>query len=202
MKNINEIKKGVSSFSSKIYKEKKNKFEELRGMQDPKIMFITCADSRINPYLITDTEPGDIFVVRNAGNVVPADPNAASGEQASIEFAVKALNVEHIIVCGHSDCGAMKGAMFPEKVEGAPAVARWLAQSGLDQSVVEGCSGNSCTDSGVCNLAKANAKQQVEHIKNLACVKEAGRDIQIHAWFYNIGEGVLEEFNSGNWTKV
>ncbi len=202
MKNINDLKKGVKAFCENGFCDKKDKFEELRGSQDPKIMFITCADSRINPYLITDADPGDIFVVRNAGNVVPADPNAASGEQASIEFAVKALNVEHIIVCGHSDCGAMKGAMFPEKVEGAPAVARWLAQSGLEAQTVKTCSDNSCTDSAVRNLAKENAKQQVKHIENLDCVKNAGRKIQVHAWFYNIGDGELEECNSGSWEKV
>ena len=123
-------------------------------------------------------------------------------DRASIEFAVKALNVEHIIVCGHSDCGAMKGAMFPEKVEGAPAVARWLGQSGLAKETVATCSDNSCTDSAVCDLAKENAKQQIDHIKNLDCIKNAGRAVQIHAWFYNIGEGVLEEFNAGSWVKV
>ena len=83
-------------------------YKQLAAGQHPQALFITCSDSRVVPNIITQTAPGELFVLRNAGNIVPPPGMTAGGEAATIEFAVEHLHVEHIIVCGHSDCGAMK----------------------------------------------------------------------------------------------
>src|SRR3982751_6550922 len=103
---------GIRQFQKDVYPNRKELFEQLAGGQSPQALFITCADSRVVPDLITQTEPGDLFICRNAGNMVPAYSESQSGGvSATIEYAVAALNVEHVIVCGHTDCGAMKGIL-------------------------------------------------------------------------------------------
>ena len=117
---------GVVQFQSKVFPEKQGLFETLSHGQSPEALFITCSDSRIETAMITQTEPGDLFICRNAGNIVPPHTHHTGGMTASIEFAVAALYVPHIVVCGHTECGAMKGAMNPEGLDSLPHVKEWL----------------------------------------------------------------------------
>ena len=96
---------GSLTFKSRVMEQDSERFESLAAGQSPKITFLTCSDSRIDPCALTDTKPGDLFVIRNAGNIVPPENGSPCGELASLEFAVKGLKTEHIVVCGHSDCG-------------------------------------------------------------------------------------------------
>ena len=105
---MEELIQGVTKFQNEVYPGKEAAFRKLANGQNPEVLFITCADSRIDPGMLTQTQPGDLFICRNAGNVVPPHSNQTGGMTASIEFAVAALGVSHIVVCGHSDCGAMK----------------------------------------------------------------------------------------------
>ena len=118
-----------ANFSGQVFPIHQSKFEELASGQRPPTLFITCSDSRIVPELLTQTEPGDLFVLRNAGNLVPPYSAPLSGEAATIEYAVKVLKVEHIVVCGHSHCGAITGLLRPETLKDLPAVAEWLAHA-------------------------------------------------------------------------
>ena len=102
---------GVVHFQNDVYPKKKELFEKLSKGQSPEALFITCSDSRIETAMITQTDPGELFICRNAGNIVPPHTTATGGMTASIEFAVAALQVPHIVICGHTECGAMKGAM-------------------------------------------------------------------------------------------
>src|SRR5688500_4044542 len=99
---------GLHRFQSEVFASQRTTFERLATGQSPEVLFITCSDSRIVPNLMTSTDPGDLFIIRNAGNIIPPYSPASGGEQASIEFAVAGLGVQHIVVCGHSHCGAMK----------------------------------------------------------------------------------------------
>ncbi len=118
---------GLAKFQKTEFQKNKSLFKKLANKQEPETLFITCSDSRIDPNLITQTDPGELFICRNAGNIVPPHSLVTGGITASIEFAVMVLGVKHIIVCGHTDCGAMKGAMNPESVATLPHVSNWLS---------------------------------------------------------------------------
>src|SRR3954470_2433402 len=109
-----QLIKGVDKFRQKVFGTQEELFRELGKGQSPLALFITCSDSRIDPNLLTQTEPGELFVLRNAGNIVPPHGTAPGGEAATIEFAVLQLGIKAIVVCGHSRCGAMKGLLAPE----------------------------------------------------------------------------------------
>ena len=120
---------GVVRFQQEIFPEKRELFEKLSLGQSPEVLFITCSDSRIATGMITQTDPGELFICRNAGNIVPPHTNHSGAMTASIEYAVGALKVPHIVVCGHSGCGAMVGAMHPESLDELPHVKDWLSYS-------------------------------------------------------------------------
>src|SRR5210317_1739618 len=128
---------GVVKFQNEVYPQKKELFEKLSQGQDPEALFITCSDSRIETAMITQTDPGELFICRNAGNIVPPHVTHTGGMTASIEFAVAALKVPHIVICGHTECGAMKGAMNPEGLDGLPHVREWLGFTQAAVAVVE-----------------------------------------------------------------
>src|SRR5215813_9409341 len=124
---LNQISEGVRRFRSKVFPEMRALYERLAEKQRPFALFLTCGDSRIDPSLLTGTEPGQIFVERTPGNIVPIYDDAVRvGVSASIEYAIVALGIADVIVCGHSACGAMKGLLDPEHLDQTPATARWL----------------------------------------------------------------------------
>ena len=110
---MNKIAAGVIKFQQEEFPKRHELFATLAQGQSPEALFIACSDSRVDPNLITQAEPGELFICRNAGNIVPPHTNHTGAMTASIEFAIGALEIGHIIVCGHSECGAMKGAMDP-----------------------------------------------------------------------------------------
>ena len=122
-----KIANGIVRFKREVYEQKKELFDQLAKGQHPEALFITCSDSRIDPNLLVQTEPGELFIIRNAGNIVPPHNNFTGGVTASIEYAVAVLNIKHIIICGHSSCGAMLGVLNPQSVEALPHVSQWLS---------------------------------------------------------------------------
>ena len=128
---------GVRRFQREVYPERKADYQQVvREGQKPHALFMTCADSRIDPELITQSGPGEIFVSRNIGNLVPAYGEALGGVSAIIEYAVSALQVSQVVVCGHTECGAMAGLLHPEKVSQLPIVKSWLRHGDAAVSVV------------------------------------------------------------------
>ena len=117
---------GLHDFQRNVFGHRREFFERLAHGQSPEVLFITCSDSRINPNLITQTQPGELFIIRNAGNIVPPHGPIPGGEAATIEFAVSGLGVKDIVVCGHSHCGAMQALLDPSKVASMPCVSGWL----------------------------------------------------------------------------
>src|SRR6185369_3950288 len=105
---MRKILLGLVRFRKLVYPVREKLFKKLAKTQKPTTLFITCADSRIDPILITQSEPGELFICRNAGNIVPAYGDHTGGVSATIEYAALVLNVKYIVVCGHSDCGVMK----------------------------------------------------------------------------------------------
>ena len=141
---IEQIIDGYMHFHNVVYPEQQELFHKLAHEQTPKAMFITCADSRVAPELITQSGPGDLFVTRNVGNVVPPYGQMLGGVSTAIEYAVVALGVKHIIICGHSDCGAMKAVLQPEQLKTMPTVRAWLQHSEVAKRSEERRVGKEC----------------------------------------------------------
>ncbi|HVJ09347.1 MAG TPA: carbonic anhydrase [Acidisarcina sp.] len=199
---MKRLLEGYRQFRRDAFPEKREHFHLLSEGQSPDTLFITCADSRIVPDLILQTEPGDLFICRNVGNVVPPNGEMAGGVSATIEYAVQVLKVRHIIICGHSDCGAIKAALDKQSVAALPAASQWLhyvesAWNFLDEVGSEGQ--GTKTEPGVVALIHANVIAQMQNLKShpeVAGALAEGR-LQVHGWFYDILSGTIEFYDPG-----
>jgi len=155
---------GVVKFQAEVFPKKRELFERLSLGQAPEALFITCSDSRIETSMITQSEPGELFICRNAGNIVPPHSHYTGGMTASIEFAVAALQVPHIVICGHTECGAMKGAMFPDQTDSLPHVKEWLSYTQPALRVVQESGGNLSEAAQMEMLLEQNVILQLQHL--------------------------------------
>lgn len=182
---------GVVRFQNDIYPEKRALFEKLSQGQSPEALFITCSDSRIETAMLTQTEPGDLFICRNAGNIVPPHTSQTGGMTASIEFAMAVLKVPHIVVCGHTECGAMKGAMDIEGLNGLPHVRQWLGYSKAAVDVVDHLGRDKSADERMRMLLEQNVVLQLQHLRTHPSVASrlAAGEVTLHGWVYDIKTG-------------
>jgi carbonic anhydrase len=183
---------GIRKFKEKDFQERKNLFKSLANNQAPEVLFITCSDSRIDPSLITQTEPGELFICRNVGNIVPPHVITAGGITASIEYAVEILNVKDVVVCGHTDCGAIKGAMYPDSISSLHHVSNWLGHSAAAQAKVKARHGELCEENTL-EVIQENVVLQLKHLETHPSVATAlakGK-MQLHGWVYDIAEGEI-----------
>lgn len=189
--NIKKLNEGIRRFQDTIFPPRQKLFEELAAGQKPDVLWITCSDSRVDPLLITQLEPGQLFVLRNAGNIVPPYATPHRGEAATIELAVQVLGVQHVIVCGHSDCAAVKACLNPAAVETLPAVREWLQLAGSLRERVEKECGRTDDMETVERAIQQHALDQREHLKTHPSVAEAvaAERLQLHAWYYRIPTG-------------
>ncbi len=182
---------GVHHFQQNVFSSQRTMFERLAQGQEPQALFITCSDSRINPNLITHTEPGELFILRNAGNIVPPYGAGRGGEAPTIEFAVTGLGVKHVIVCGHSFCGAINGLFDPSKLEKMPVVADWLRFAETTRRIVTENYPNLTPEELVSVAIQENVLSQVENLETHPCIAAglARGDLKLHAWMYKIETG-------------
>ena len=179
----------VSRYRGQVLPAQQALYERLASDgQSPKALMISCADSRVVPELITQADPGELFVCRNAGNIVPPFSQANGGVSSAVEYAVVALGVRDIIICGHSDCGAMKAFRDPEALEKMPNVAAWLRHSHAAHSVV--CNAYPDLDDNAAARAMAleNVVAQLNHLRthpSVAAAMAQGR-LTLHGWFFEI----------------
>lgn len=183
-----KIREGYEAFRATQYPQHQELFEQLREGQSPEVMLVTCSDSRIDPNLITQTLPGELFVIRNAGNLVPT--RQASGVAATLEYGVKALKVKHIVVCGHSHCGAVSAALAPESLSDLPYVAAWLEESGPDlpEDLPEG-------DDRLDAAVEHNVRAQLANLHALPFVQQAveAGELELHGWVYEFETGDIRQ---------
>jgi len=189
---------GVRRFQREVYPKQKAAYQQVvREGQKPHTLFITCADSRIAPELITQSGPGEIFVSRNIGNLVPAYGEMPGSVSAIIEYAVAALKVSHVVVCGHSECGAMIGLLHPEKVEQLPVVKSWLRSGDTALSVVRSRNAAADERAALEELTEENVLQQLQHLRTHPSV--AGRlaqgSLALSGWVYDIGHGTVRIYD-------
>ncbi|APH55219.1 Carbonic anhydrase [Granulibacter bethesdensis] len=187
---------GMARFRGEVFPQNRALYEKLaREGQQPKALMISCADSRVIPEMIAQCGPGELFVSRNVGNIVPpyVDESSLSGEVGSaIEYAVAVLGVSDIVVCGHSDCGAMKAIMNPSALEPLPHVKSWLRHGcGDHQRLCEGLPSTETGGDPVRTLAMRNVALQLNNLRSYPVVREAvahGR-LRLHGWVFNIESG-------------
>lgn len=188
---------GVLNFKRNIYPQRKGLFDVLADGQSPQVLFITCSDSRVDPNMVTSAEPGDLFICRNAGNIIPPHSNETGGMTASVEYAVAVLGVKDIIICGHTDCGAIKGALDVEQIQGLPHVREWLSHSRSAMEIVrernnleEGCG---IDHKYLAEAIEENVLQQLQHLRTHPAVaaKNATGKVRLHGWVYNIEQGTI-----------
>jgi len=183
---------GIHRFQAGAFGAHQELFENLTSKgQNPDALFITCSDSRITPNLITQTGPGDLFILRNAGNIIPPYGAAPNGEAATIEYAVEVLGIRDIVVCGHTHCGAMKAVLDPGSLDELPAVKNWLVHADCTRKVMRKHYADRKDAEAVVTCAEENVLAQIENLRTHPAVYAAlseGR-LRIHAWMYKIETG-------------
>lgn len=187
---MEQVVTGAMKFKRKVFPQHRKLFAELANGQSPEVLFITCSDSRIDPNLVTQTGPGDLFIIRNAGNIVPPHSRQAGGVTASIEYAVAVLNVPHIVICGHTHCGAMNGALNPESVAALPHVRDWLDHTRAAVEVVKERHG--CADAEhIREVIEQNVLVQLQHLRThpFVAARLASGRLHVHGWVYEIDTG-------------
>jgi len=190
---MKEVIEGFLKFQREAFVERTALFQRLATQQSPRTLFISCSDSRLVPELITQREPGDLFVIRNAGNIVPSFGPEPGGVSASVEYAVSALGVEDIVICGHSDCGAMTAIATCQCLQLMPTVANWLRYAD-SAKVVNQAYQHASENEKVSSMVRENVIAQLNNIKthpSVALALEQGR-LKLHGWVYDIASGCIE----------
>lgn len=204
---MQKLVQGIHHFQDNLFSPQRELFERLAQGQHPDALFITCSDSRINPNLITHTQPGELFILRNAGNIVPAHGTAVGGEEATIEFAVVGLGIKDIIVCGHSHCGAVNALLAPEGIrETMPAMFAWLGHAEPARRIVQE-NYPILDDEKRLNVAiQENVLVQLENLRTHPAVAAAlaRNALKLHGWVYKFETGQVFAYDpqDGHYLEV
>lgn len=194
---MQKIISGIHHFQDQVFASQEQMFQRLARGQHPLALFITCSDSRICPNALTQTDPGELFVLRNAGNIVPAYGAGRGGEAATVEYAVAALKVQHIVVCGHSLCGAMGALLEPQQTDELPAVREWLGHAESTRRIIR--ENYQHIEPGPARLMAAieeNVLAQLENLRTHPAVAAAlSRDaLKLHGWVYKFETGKVSAY--------
>ena len=194
---VEKILRGVKRFKRKVFPKHRELFQKLALQQRPTALFITCADSRIDPCLLTQTKPGELFLCRVIGNIVPRYPESIGGVSATIEYAVGVLGVEDVIVCGHTDCGVMKGVVHPEALKPLRNVSAWLSHAQPARKSFREYEGDLSAPEFLLALTERNV---IEQLKNLRTHPSVARrlkqgNLKLHGWVYHIGKGIVTTYS-------
>jgi carbonic anhydrase len=194
---VERLLEGHKKFLAEVFPRRRDQFHLLAESQAPEWLFITCSDSRVLPDLILGTGPGDLFITRNAGNVVPVTANDVDGCTATIEYAVEVLKVKHAILCGHSDCGAMKAALDRTGLEKLPKASRWLHHVEAAFSHRQPLNPEDGPHAELASLIRGNVVAQLLNLKAQPSVSRAMREgrLAVHGWYYEILSGRIERFD-------
>lgn len=199
---MKKLIRGIVEFRRKVQKDYREAFGRLATGQSPDTLFIACSDSRVVPNTFASTNPGDLFVLRNVGNLVPpcgehGHSSSDESEAAAIEFSILSLNVSYIIVCGHSECGAMRAIMGNRQRVEAPNLKSWLrhGDAALEQLKAGQQLEPYLTDYN--QLSQLNVLLQIEHIKSYPAVQErlAQKTLAIHGWWFDIAKADVYSYS-------
>jgi carbonic anhydrase len=190
---LEKLKDGVRKFQAEVYAGKAEHYHQVATTpQRPHTLMIACADSRVDVEVITSSGPGEVFVTRNVGNMVPAYGEMLGGVSAVIEYAVSALKVRHVVVCGHSDCGAMKALLDPDSTKEMPAVRRWLSNGKAALAAASGVNLDELPPGErMRSVTEENVLMQIAHLKTHPSVAGAlaRGELTVSGWVYDIASG-------------
>jgi carbonic anhydrase len=189
---MRKLIEGILRFQTEIFSPQRELFQQLaEKRQTPGALFITCSDSRVNPNLLTQTEPGELFILRNAGNIIPPYGSASGGEGATIEYAVAVLGIKNIIVCGHSRCGAMHELIHNENIQDLPAVAAWFAHAETTRRILRAKYGHLNNGQLQRPAIEENVLVQLGNLRTHPAVAAALRrdELHLYGWVYRIETG-------------
>jgi carbonic anhydrase len=194
---MQRVIEGHRKFLAEVFPRKKDQYHLLAESQAPEWLFITCSDSRIVPDLILGTGPGDLFISRSIGNVVPVSMNDVDGVTATIEYAVDVLNVPYVILCGHSDCGAIKAAINRTGLDKLPKANRWLQHVEAAFSHRQPLKPEDGPHAELCSVIRGNVVAQLANLKAQPSVSRAMQEgrLQVFGWYYDILSGRIERFD-------
>lgn len=198
---MDRLYKGIWNFQISYFREEADFFRRLSTGQSPEVLFITCSDSRVDPNLVTQSKPGELFIVRNVGNIIPPydavkDKNSVA---AAIEFAVLQLKVSDIIVCGHSNCGAMRALLAGgHENRDMPHFRAWLHLADSVREIILRHYADATDDIRQRVSEEENVLLQLHNIQTYPFVKKALDEgtLRLHGWYYNIGTGSIYSYNS------
>lgn len=194
---MQRVVEGHKRFLADVFPRRKDSFRLLAESQAPEWLFITCSDSRIVPDLILGTGPGDLFISRSIGNVVPVAMNDVDGVTATIEYAVDVLKVPYIILCGHSDCGAIKAAINRQGLDKLPKANRWLQHVEAAFSHRQPLNEADGPHAEISSVIRGNVVAQLQNLKAQPSVARAMQEkrLQVFGWYYDILSGRIEQFD-------
>ncbi len=194
---MNKLLDSIVRFQNEIYPQQKQLLQALATQQSPETLFIGCSDSRVVPNQLLQTQPGELFICRNAGNIVPPHGDVVGGVSATVEYAVQLLGVKHIIVCGHSDCGAMRAVLHPEKVEKYRAVAKWLRHAERVLAVVREMHPGLDDAATMELLIEENVATQIHNLLTHPSVaaKVKGGALEVHGLVFDIPRGEFKLYD-------
>jgi carbonic anhydrase len=195
---MRKLLQGLQHFQSSYFPANQELFEQLADGQKPQVLFITCSDSRIVPHLITQSGVGDLFIIRNAGNLVPPFGSANGGEGAAIEYAIHALGIEQVIICGHSNCGAMKGLLKLERLRTEmPLVYEWLQHAESTRRLIQENYSDLKGDELLAITMAENVVTQIENLKTYPVIRSKlhQNKMAIYGWLFEIETGEVLSYN-------
>ncbi len=189
---MQRLRHGLLRFQTTVFPQFQTQYEELSMGQKPSTLFVTCSDSRIVPHFITQTQPGELFIIRTAGNFVPLYGAPPSGEAATIEYAVKVLKVREIVVCGHSHCGAISALLQPDSTKELPALRHWLAHGQHALNELDNYrAANRLQRDLLTSLIECNIKVQLNNLRSYPYIRSAEDcgQLTLHGCFYRFETG-------------
>jgi carbonic anhydrase len=197
---MEKLVEGFKKFRLGVFDEKKELFRQLAQHQQPQALFITCSDSRLDPCMLTQTEPGDLFILRNAGNLVPSYGSNVGGTTATIEFALGVLGIRDVIVCGHTDCGVMKAILDPDQIANFPSVKEWLLQAEATRQVIKENYGHLKGEELLIATIQENVRIQLTHLRThpIVAAKLRSGGVALHGWVYSIPTGHMSAYDYKN----
>ena len=195
---MDKLLHGARQFREKVFSKRRKEYQRVAKGQNPVALFITCSDSRVDPELLTSAGPGDIFVLRNAGNLIPPYGISRGGESATVEYAVSGLGIQNVVVCGHVGCGAMHALMEPDLLKGLPMTASWLAHADTTRAVAQSRFAHLPKfEDRWRALVEINVITQLDHLCTHPCIAAgmAEGSVELFGWVFDFHEGTVSGYD-------